>query len=198
MEISQFVPVNVKIEESTIDEERVLRVRKPLENLVADTDTYARVKNVEFHNGSIEVDMYSKLQEGAPDYSRGFIGIVFRINAENNEFESFYVRPTNGRHPDPIRRSHGSQYFSYPGYTFDYFRKHGITKYEAPVDIDLYEWIHLKAEIQNEHAAFYVNGQLILEVEDLKHGSEAKGGVGLYTDIGTDGYFKNLHIQSID
>ncbi len=44
------------------------------------------------------------------------------------EFESFYVRPTNGRgFDDPICKTHGCQYFAYPGYTFKYFREFGMT-----------------------------------------------------------------------
>jgi hypothetical protein len=150
---------------------------------------------LEFHNGIIEVDVCGKLRSDAPEHARGFIGIVFRVNELGNEFESFYIRPTNGRDcTDNIRKQPACQYFSYPGYTFSYFREFGISKYENAIStIALNEWSHLKAEIEDNKAKFYVNGELVLSVDDLKHGN-SKGKIGLYVDIGTDGYFKNLTI----
>ena len=101
-----------------------------------DENTYAKVNGVSFHNGVIEVKMLSRLLPDAPDYARGFIGIVYRANEADCEFESFYIRPANGRDcKEPMRKAHGCQYFSYPGYTFEYFREFGIGDYEAPVDI---------------------------------------------------------------
>lgn len=79
-------------------------------------------------------------------------------NEQDSEFESFYVRPTNGRTcEDPVRHHRGCQYFFYPNHTFSYFRDHQITTYEAPANIDLDEWISLKAVIEDEKATFYLN-----------------------------------------
>ncbi len=159
-------------------------------------DTYARLIGPSFHNGIICVEMRSRLLPEAPEFARGFIGIVFRVSEDDAEFESYYVRPTNGRHHDPVRRSHGSQYFSYPGYTFSYFREHNITGFEAPCDIDLDEWITLKAIVKDDSAAFYINDMdtPVLVVEHLKHGADAKGGIGFYVDIGTEAFFRNLQV----
>ena len=66
---------------------------------------------------------------------RGLFSNV-QMNHSNSEFESFYIRPTNGMTEDPIRKAHGCQYFSYPRYTFAYFREFGITEYEAPFTTD--------------------------------------------------------------
>lgn len=164
-----------------------------------DANTYARINGIEFHNGIIEVDVCGKLLESAPAHARGFIGIVFRANQSDSEFESFYIRPTNGIGcEDPIRRAHGCQYFSFPGYTFSYFREFGIEQYENHVDtIALNKWSHLKAVIHDTCGEFYVDGQLVLNVSNLKHGSSS-GGIGLYVDIGTDGYFKNLTVACED
>ena len=155
---------------------------------------------MDFHNGVIEVDVCGKLLLDAPAHARGFIGIVFRANESNSEFESFYVRPTNGRDcTDPVRKQHACQYFSFPGYTFSYFREFGISGYEASIDdIALGEWCHIKAEIQDQAAVFFVNDREVLRVNDLKHGASARGAVGLYVDIGTDGFFKNLTVQCSD
>ena len=44
------------------------------------------------------------------------------------------------------------------------------------------------------------SGQLqeVLRVDGLKHGPSSRGNVGLYVDIGTDGYFRNLCITCED
>ncbi len=172
-----------------------IRVYKK-DSLEPDINTYAALVGSDFHNGTIEVDVCAKLLPDAPEYARGFIGLVFRASEDGREFESFYVRPTNGKNcDDPVRRSHGCQYFSYPGYTFAYFRKFGITDYENKVDsIELGKWSHLKAVVEEKQADFFVDEVHVLHVNDLKHEASARGNVGLYVDIGTNGFFKNLKI----
>lgn len=126
---------------------------------------------------------------------------MFRANTEDSEFESFYVRPTNGRScTDAVRRAHGCQYFSYPGYTFSYFREYGITRYEAETDTDLNEWITLKAVIEDECAEFYLdqNPEPVLVVKDLKHGIGGKGSVGVFVDIGTEAFVSELKVSCAD
>lgn len=176
-----------------------VRIRK-IDKELPDENTYLKINDVVFHNGIIEVDVCGKLLKDAPDYARGFIGIVFRASDNDSEFESFYIRPANGRDcTDPVRKAHGCQYFSYPGYTFSYFREFGINAYEGSVDsIALNEWSHIRAEIIDNRGLFYVDGQKVLEVNGLKHGPDSKGAVGLYVDIGTDGYFRNLKINCTD
>lgn len=180
-------------------DEETVRVWK-VGSLEPDINTYAGIEGSDFHNGTIEVDVCGRLLPDAPDYSRGFIGIVFRAAEDGREFESFYIRPTNGKDcTDPVRKSHGCQYFSYPGYTFAYFREFGITDYENQVDtIALSEWSHIKAVIEEDHGSFYVDDVLVLEVDGMKHGPSARGNVGLYVDIGTDGYFRNMKITTVD
>ena len=145
----------------------------------------------------IEVEMLSRLLPDAPDFARGFIGIAFRISPDDSEFESFYIQPTNAMTDDPVRRAHGCQYFSYPGYTFAYFREYGIGGFEAPMNCGLDEWVKLKAVIHDDTAAFYLNGSEapVLAVSGLKHGANAAGSVGFFVDIGTEGYFNDLVIS---
>ncbi|MBS5939269.1 MULTISPECIES: hypothetical protein [Clostridium] len=196
-----FEAVHTAIENAMLGGEEVLRVVKSEKILEFDENTYAKLKNLNFHNGVIEVKMLSLLLSDAPDYARGFIGIAFRINDDDTKFESFYVRPTNGRKcSDSIRKCHGCQYFSYPKYTFAYFRENNISKYEAPVDIDLNEWIDLKAIIEGSHAEFYVNNSKdpILVVDDMKLGTSQKGSIGFFVDIGTEAFFKDLKITVND
>ena len=196
-----FTAVHVKAENALFEGRSVLRVTKKDKINLYDENTYAKVKGLQFHNGVIEVKLLSRLLPDAPDFARGFIGIVYRANADDSEFESFYVRPTNGRTcTDAVRKAHGCQYFSYPGYTFSYFREYGITRYEAEADIDLDEWITLKAVIENEHAEFYLNGdpKPVLVVEDMKHGMGQKGSVGIFVDIGTEAFVSELKVTCTD
>ena len=196
-----FAAIHTSVDDITLDGTPVLRVCKSEKINNYDQNTYAKVNGFAFHNGVITVKMMSRLLPDAPDFARGFIGIVYRANETDSEFESFYLRPTNGRTcTDPVRRSHGCQYFSYPGYTFEYFREFGITRYEAPVDVDLGEWITLKAVIENEHAEFYLNGSEmpVLVVTDMKHGAGEKGSVGIFVDIGTEALISELKIICTD
>ena len=171
----------------------ILRVNKNGTD-IPDTNSYVSLTNCSFHNGIIEIDVCGKLLPDAPNYARGFIGIVFR--ADSDTFESFYIRPTNGKHcEDPIRKMHGCQYFSYPEYTFSYFRERCISDYENSVNtIALNEWSHIKADIKNEDATFYVNDEMVLSVKGLKCGGDKRGTVGMYVDNGTDGLFQNLSV----
>ena len=195
---SSFIPVHTSAENRMIDGEEVLRVVKSEKIYEYDENTYAKVKNVNLKDGVIEVDMMSRLLPDAPDFARGFIGIAFRINEDDTAFESFYIRPTNSINAtdDPIRQAHVCQYFAYPKYTFSYFREHGITKYEAPIHYELNQWIHLKAVIKDDTASFYLNHeeQPVLTVEKLLHGKGIHGGIGLFVDIGTEAFFKNISI----
>lgn len=198
-------PVNVIISETDLDGENVLRVERDLkalpfdpENVIKTVDepTFAKVTHENFKNGIIEVKVLSKLLEGAPEFARGFIGVAFRINDDNSEFESIYLRPTNARANDQLRRNHSIQYFSYPDYKFNRLREEAPGKYEAYADMQLDEWITMKIVIEDSTAKLFLdnNTQPSLIVNDLKNGEGEPGAVGLWVEIGTEGYFKDLKI----
>ncbi|MFV8043930.1 hypothetical protein ACMZ6Y_01570 [Streptococcus pluranimalium] len=195
--IKGIKPVHVTINHLEVEEGPVIEVIKSEKIDQFDENTYAKLEDVSFKNGRIEVEVYSQILEDAPDFARGFIGLAFRISENDDYFESFYIRPTNGRTEDPIRRNRAIQYFAYPTYTFDYFREKGIMDYEGPADIGLDEWIHLAVELDNNVGRFYVNNDLVLTVEDLIHQPRA-GNLGLFVDIGTRAYFKNITILERD
>src|SRR5260370_8019643 len=81
-------------------------------------DTFAFVPGLDFHDGTIEVDIAGSVLPTALTGARGFIGVPFRIDEAGGSFssEGFYIRPANGRSEDQVRRNHSTQYFSYPGY----------------------------------------------------------------------------------
>lgn len=164
-----------------------------------DTNSYVTVNNLVMKNGIIECDMKSRLLPNCWEAARGFIGIAFRIDERDMEFEGFYIRPTNGRGCDnEFRKAHGCQYFAYPGYIWSYYREFGIGDYEAPVEtIALDEWAHVKAVLMEEQAVFYVNHELVLEVKKLQH-TPAAGRIGFNTHIDSECFFKNLKVEVLD
>ena len=195
-----FNAIHTDIRDAVIENEQAVRVVKKDKLMQFDENTIVTVRDLDFHNGTITVKMLSRLLPDAPDFARGFIGIVFRAKEDGSEFESFYIRPTNAMTDDPVRRSHGCQYFSYPGYTFAYFREFGISGFEAPMCNGLDEWVTLRAVIQDERASFYLGDEAepVLIVEHLKHGGAARGTVGFFSEIGTEAFFKDLEIECTD
>ncbi len=49
-----------------------------------------------FENGTIEVDILSRLYGKGPADARAFAGIAYRITDGGAHFEAFYLRPLNG------------------------------------------------------------------------------------------------------
>jgi hypothetical protein len=79
--------------------------------------SYAVVKDSVFRDGAIEVDLAGQPAAGAGSGARGFIGIAFRLQADGR-YEYIYLRPTNGRADDQVRRNHSTQYSSHPDFDF--------------------------------------------------------------------------------
>lgn len=195
MHCTSYEAVNSFIKNVEMDKIEVLNVIKDPKIIDVDEPTFARLLNSDIQDGEIEVKVYSQLLPDAPDFARGFIGIAFRINEDNSKFESIYIRPTNSRINDQLRRNRSTQYFSYPNHKFDVFRRTDAGKYESYVDIDVKEWIDFKVIIKGETAQLFINNSLqpVLIVNDLKH-ELSKGAIALWTEVGTDAYFKDLVI----
>jgi hypothetical protein len=150
-----------------------------------------------FHNGTIELDVVGKPRAGAPGDARGFVGLAFRVNADASKYECVYIRPTNGRADDQLRRNHSTQYCSYPDYEWQRLRTESPGKYESYVDLQQGEWTKLKVEVSGLTMKLYVNGasQPALIVNDLKMG-DAQGSVALWVGLGTEAYFANLRVTA--
>jgi len=176
-------------------------VRVTKDSTVKDVDeaTFAKLKNIVFEDGTIEVKVLSRLLKTAKPDDRGFIGVAFRISEDNSKFECLYIRPTNGRAEQQIRRNHATQYFSFPDYKFFRLRKESPEMYESYADMGLDEWIQLKIVVKGKQALLFINNapQPALIVNDLKHGDNQKGSVGLFVDVGTEGFFSDLKISRL-
>jgi hypothetical protein len=163
-----------------------------------DVDRVVLLPDVPFHDGIIEVDVVGEADLQQYSAARGFIGIAFRAALDASTFECLYIRPTNGRADDQVRRNHSDEYISFPAYPWERMRKETPEKYESYVDVVPGEWTHLKIEVHGEKARLYVNGasQPSLIVNDLKLGADRKGVVALWVGLGTVGHFANLQVSA--
>ena len=185
---------------------KVLQIERDLQaipfdenNIEATVDEphYARLVGLEdFENGTIEVKMYSQLQDPAPYPGiAGFIGVYFRIKEDDSAFDGIYVRPKVGRVNNQQYRNHTVQYIAYPHAKFNMLRKSNAGKYEGSAPVSLNEWITMRIEINGDFAEMFINdAKYSTFVVDRLLGTNKIGGVGLYVDIGTIGYFKDLKV----
>jgi hypothetical protein len=155
----------------------------------------ALVKDLDFKNGTIELEIAGAPSAGAPEGARGFVGIAFRLGADSKHFECVYLRPTNGRADDQLRRNHSTQYISAPDYPWERLRKENPGVYEAYVDLESGAWTKYKLVVSGNRAALYINGaeQPCLIVNDLK-GAEGHGKIALWIGPNADGYFSGLKV----
>jgi hypothetical protein len=189
--------VNVTMSIEKLMDKKVLKVIKDSTIKEVDEPTFVKIKGVNFKNGTIEVKVLSRLLKDAPDFARGFIGIAFRINDSNTKFESIYIRPINARVDDQIRRNHSIQYYSYPDYKFDRLRKESPERYESYADMEMNKWITMTIKVKGAQAKLFLdhNTQPSLIVNDLKHGPDLSGGIGLWVETGTEGFFSDIKVH---
>jgi hypothetical protein len=139
---------------------------------------------------AIEAQVRVRLLPDAPDYARGFIGLAW--NVQPDRFEAAYLRPTNGTSyaPPPPRDQRGVQYFAYPDAKFDRLRETAPGRYEAAADIRLDQWHHLRVTLDTG-VRVEVDGTLVLSL-DHRLLPARSGQVGLWVDIGTEGFFSGV------
>jgi len=159
-------------------------------------ESLAIVKGSDFRDGTIEVDLVGMPRQGANSESRGFIGVAFHIQGGGEKYENFYLRFTNGRSDDQLRRNHSTQYTSFPDFPWYRLRQEKPGVYESYVDIEEKAWTKVKIVVSGTKARLYVNGadQPCLIVNDLKLGG-THGPVALWTGSDTEAYFSNLRIK---
>ena len=110
----------------------------------------ARIKDTEFSNGVIEVELAGAPAPDAPAGARGFVGIAFRLQPDNATYDAFYLRPTNGRADDQERRNHSAQYISHPAWTWSRLRQETPSKYESYVDLVPGAWTKIRIEVRGK------------------------------------------------
>lgn len=190
----KLVQVNVNTRETNYAGKKALEVAG---NGVTSETTFVKLNDFLFKDGIIEVELSGQPGAGSSDQARGFVGLAFRINNDNSKFECIYIRPTNGRADDQVRRNHSVQYMSFPDFPWHKLRKEFPEKYESYVDLVPGAWTKVKIEVKGASAKLYVHGntQPTLIVNDLKLGADVAGSIGLWIGPGTLAHFSGLHLK---
>jgi hypothetical protein len=152
-----------------------------------DEDMMGLLEGAEFKDGTIQVDVAGAPRPGMPPDSRGFIGLSFRTGSHGSWSEIFYLRPTNGRANDQLRRNHSVQYASHPEFPWYRLRQESPGVYESYADLEAGAWTTMRIQVEGSRARLYVNGaaQPCLVINDLKHGNRP-GRIALWAHVETD------------
>ncbi len=187
--------IQVKAEAATFKGRKALRITDTAPPTTGDAGRLAIVSSSSLQDGVIEVELAGDVMSAASQSARGFVGMVFRAAPNGSTFECFYLRPTNGRADDQVRRNHSVQYISIPGFPWQLLREKFPEKYESYVDLQPGEWTKVKIVVKADHAQLFVNGseQPALIVNDLKQ-PVTSGAVGLWIGPGTVAHFANLRV----
>lgn len=190
-------PHNVLVEVSVHDGHTGVHVVDSGEFQGNNEDKLVILDELEFQDGVIEVSLAAAPGSHAGENARGFVGVAFRVAADMSSYDAFYLRPTNGRSDDQLRRNHSVQYISHPDYPWYRLRKETPGMYESYVDLVPDDWTQVRIEITDQQARLYVHGdeQPSLIVKDLKSGND-RGAIALWIGPGTDAYFRNMKVTS--
>jgi hypothetical protein len=201
--LSGLTPVNVKAELADyrgrpairlLDESASSPNQSP--NQAGASLAMAILSATDFEDGTIEADLAGAPRSGAGEGARGFVGIAFRIQPDGSHFECFYLRPTNGRAPDQLRRNHSTQYISNPDFPWERLRAETPGVYESYTDLEPGAWTSMRIVVSGTRAELFVNGasQPCLIVNDLKLG-KTHGKVALWIGPGTDAHFSRVTLK---
>ncbi len=198
--LNEMQPRNVKMEQVMYKGQKALRVTDAAAANVADGIQLVIMNKTDFQDGVIEIELAGEPAANAGGGARGFVGVAFRVSADaakdTPKYECFYLRPTNGRADDQVRRNHSAQYISYPDFPWQRLRKEFPEKYESYVDLVPGEWTKMKIEVRGDKARLYVHDALqpVLVVNDLKLGP-GQGQLALWVGAGTVAHFANLRVS---
>ena len=172
-----------------------LQVTEPADERNNEEDKLVII-DVPFTDGAIEVELSGEPAPGAAGGARGFVGVAFHVQPGGEAFEAFYIRPTNGRAGDQLRRNHSTQYIAFPDYPWHRLREETPGMYEAYSDLVPGEWTWYRVEVEGERARLYLHGneQPTLLVNDLKLAGQT-GAIALWIGPGTVAHFRNLIVM---
>lgn len=167
-----------------------------LDEVGPDDVVLALVSGLELRDGEIDLEVAGAPLPGAPPEMRGFIGVSFHVSPDAARSEDVYLRPSNGRADEQLRRNHAVQYQSTPDFGWKRLRDETPGQYEAYADLQPGVWTRMRVKISGTRAELYVNGaeQPTLIVRDLKLGAVG-GGVALWAHRTTEAYFRNLVVS---
>jgi hypothetical protein len=163
----------------------------------ADEAALAYVNGTQFRDGTIDVDIATKLVRPPGVRRPGFTGIAFRGRDDGTHYELFYLRPGNAAEDDQAKRNHSVQYTSEPDFGWEKLRRNWPFIYESYADLQTDEWTKMKIEVHGRQGKLYVNGsdKPSLIVDGLK-GEDLQGAIALWGYTGQETYFSNLRISN--
>jgi len=157
-------------------------------------ETLVIIPEINFKNGIITIELTGEPSAEADSNMRGFVGVAFHVNgADYSRYKCFYLRPTNARADNQLRRNHSTQYIAHPEYPWYRLRKEHNGLYESYVDLVPGEWTKIKIEVADKVAKLYVHDaeQPSLIINDLKH-EESEGKIALWLHSSTLARYRNL------
>ena len=100
-EFSAWQLVNVTTTRTEYQSQPAIQILAAQSTGDAQREHLAILGDLEFENGTIELELAGKPRASAGGMARGFIGVAFRVRKDAPEnYEAFYLRPTNGRAED--------------------------------------------------------------------------------------------------
>ena len=150
----------------------------------------------DFRDGVIETEIAGIPRKNASQDMRGFVGIAFHVQPQGAQYECLFLRPTNGRANDQLRRNHSTQYISYPDFPWYRLREETPGVYESYTDLVPGAWTPIRIVVSGFQALLYVNRteQPCLIVNDLKLGA-THGQIALWIGTGTEAYFSTVVVK---
>ena len=149
---------------------------------------YAKIKDLEFSNGVIELEIKGKDQRG-----RSFVGLAFH-GINDSTYDAVYFRPFNFL--SETKAANAVQYISHPKNTWHSLRKAYPGKYESTMDSkpNSNDWFKIKIVIKYPTVKVYTEGidTPILEVKQLS--KQKHGWIGIWAGNGSEGCFRNIKI----
>lgn len=157
----------------------------------------AILKGSQLRDGTIEVDIATKITAPPGQRMPGFTGIAFRTAPDGSSYELFYLRPGNSHAEDQAMRNHSVQYISMPGFSWPKLRRQWPSIYESWAELELAQWTHVKIDVHGRQARLYINNSPnpSLIINGLK-GNNLDGVVGLWGYTREESYFSNLKITN--
>ena len=155
------------------------------------------LKGSQFHDGTIDVDVATRVTAPPGRRAPGFTGIAFRSTPDASHYELFYLRPGNSHAEDQAMRNHSVQYISVPGFPWEKLRRQWPSIYESWADLQPGQWTHVKIDVHGRQARLYINNSPnpSLIINGLK-GDSLDGAIGLWGYTREESYFSNLKITN--
>ena len=153
-------------------------------------DGVAYLRDVQFANGTIEIDL-----KGKDVQQQSFLGIAFH-GVDQKTYDGIYFRPFNFRTEDQARRIRAVQYISHPAQPWEKLRAEHPGQYEKAVSPvpDPNGWFHARVVVASPTVSVFVNDATTPCLTVTQLSDRRKGLVGLWAGNGSGGDFANLKI----